>query len=76
VELGDSLQGEEGDFQLGGVLHLRVNDPGEDVDEESLFGQGEGVGCDPLAGEELASHPVGKQVNSPAFDAPACIEPA
>ncbi len=30
----------------------------------------------PLAGEELASHPVGKQVNSPAFDAPACIEPA
>lgn len=30
----------------------------------------------PLAGEELAAHPVGRQVNSPAFDEPSCIEPA
>lgn len=29
----------------------------------------------PLAGDELAAHAVGRQVNTAAFDAPSCIQP-
>ena len=29
----------------------------------------------PLAGDEFASHEVGRQVNAAAFDDPSCIQP-
>lgn len=51
VELGNSLEGEEGEFEVSGSFG--VQDADHDVHLDGLDGQQGGVGCDPLSGEEL-----------------------